>query len=109
MTTKTLTKPKTQLPTLNDDPYLKTAARVATAASFLKYVKGAFVFGIDEEEMALGTELVPNLTEAKIGWLKWHAGEVVEERMFPWRRAIRIGKTLAISIRNFGKPTMTAR
>jgi hypothetical protein len=84
MSTNALTKPKTQLPSLGDDPYLKTAARVATAASFLKYVKGAFVFGIDEEEMALDTELVPNLTEAKIGWLKWKDGEVVEEKMFPW-------------------------
>ena len=84
MTTKTLTKPKTQLPTLNDDPYLKTAARVATTASFLKYVKGVFVFGIDEDEVELGTELVPNMEEAKIGWLKWKDGEVVEEKMFPW-------------------------
>jgi hypothetical protein len=85
MTTKTLIKPKT-LPALtpDDDPYLRTAARVATAASFLKYVKGAFVFGIDEEELALGAELVPNMTGAKIGWLKWQGGDVIEERMFPW-------------------------
>ncbi len=84
MTTKTLTKPKTQLPTLTDDPYLKTAARVATTASFLKFVKGIFVFGINEDEAELGTELVPNMEEAKIGWLKWKDGEVVEEKMFPW-------------------------
>ena len=84
MTTKPLAKRETQLPALNDDPYLKTASRVASASSFLKYVKGAFVFGIDEEKMALGTELVPNLHEGKIGWLKWKGGEVVEEKMFAW-------------------------
>jgi len=86
MTTKTLTKTETKLPTLTpaDDPYLRTAARVASESAFLKYVKGVFVFGIDEDGLALGTELVPNLTEAKIGWLKWKDGEVVEERMFPW-------------------------
>jgi hypothetical protein len=84
MNTQTLAKRETQLPTLNDDPYLKTASRVATAASFLKYVKGVFVFGIDEAELALGTELVPNMTEVRIGWLRWKNGEVVEENMAAW-------------------------
>ena len=84
MNTQTLAKRETQLPTLNDDPYLKTASRVATAANFLKYVKGVFVFGIDEAELALGTELVPNMTEVRIGWLKWKGGEVVEENMAAW-------------------------
>ena len=86
MSTNELTKPKTesQLPALNDDPYLKTAARVATASSFMKYVKGAFVHGVDEGVLDLGTELVPNMAEARIGWLKWKAGEVVEENMAAW-------------------------
>ena len=86
MTTKTLTKPKTQLPSLApaDDPYLRTAARVASESAFLKYVKGSFVFGIDEDEIALDTELVPNMEEIRIGWLKWQGGEVVEENMALW-------------------------
>ena len=84
MTTKTLTKPKTQLPTLNDDPYLKTASRVATTTNFLKYVKGQFIFGVNEDEVELDTVLVPNMEEAKIGWLKWRGGGVVDENMAPW-------------------------
>ncbi len=84
MTSTQIAKNESQLPALSDDPYLRTASRVATAASFLKYVKGTFIFGIDEDELALGTELVPNMAEAKIGWLKWQGGEVVDENMVPW-------------------------
>ncbi len=85
-TNNTLTKPQTQLPTLTpaDDPYLKTAARVASENAFLKYVKGSFIFGIDEDELARGTELVPNMEEIGVGWLKWQGGEVVEENMALW-------------------------
>jgi hypothetical protein len=85
-TNNTLTKPQTQLPTLTpaDDPYLKTAARVASESAFLKYVKGTFVFGIDGDELPLGTELVPHMEEIKIGWLKWQGGEVVEANMALW-------------------------
>ena len=83
MSKNALTKPKTQLPALtpDDDPYLRTAARVASGSAFLKYVKGTFVFGIDEDELALGTELVPNMEEIRIGWLKWQGSEVIEERV----------------------------
>jgi hypothetical protein len=84
METNTLTKQDTQLPSLNDDPYLATAARVAASAAFLKFIKGSYYFGTDENELPLGTEVVPNMIEARVGWLKWRGGEVIEEKLFPW-------------------------
>jgi hypothetical protein len=84
MSTKKLTKQSTQLPALNDDPYLKTASRVAVAASFLKFKQGCFYLGAEEDVVPSDTEVVPHMEETKIGWLKWQNGEVVEERMFAW-------------------------
>jgi len=78
-----ITKKENQLPEINpeSDPYLATASRALADSNFLKFVKGTFVFGPDEDELSLGMELVPNMLEARAGWLKWHDGEVVEEQM----------------------------
>ena len=51
----------------------------------LGVVEVVVLFGVDEDEVELGTELVPNMEEAKIVCLKWKDGEVVEEKMFPWQ------------------------
>lgn len=68
------------------DPWLATATRVGNDRAFLKFKKGEFVKGTDEDEVPIGTEMVANMLETQIGWLKWADGEVVEERMFPWAK-----------------------
>jgi len=76
---------KNKLPTLNgDDPYLAAASRALSESNFLKFQKGVYVYGVDDEELPIGTLLVPNMPEAKAGWLKWQSGEVVDEKMAPF-------------------------
>lgn len=53
----------------------------ADFAPFLKFVKGSYHFGLDDEELPLGTRLIPNMAELRVGFIKWHEGEVLEERI----------------------------
>ena len=64
------------------DPY-QSYGVAATAGSmpFLKFDRGRFKYGLDDDELPLGTRLVPNMGELQIGYLKWHNGEVVDEAM----------------------------
>ena len=82
MTGKKLTKTKNQVPaTAADlDPYAAYGRAVASDATpFLKFVKGDFRFGADNEPLALGTRLVANMVELKAGYIKWKNGEPINE------------------------------
>jgi hypothetical protein len=69
--------------TANDiDPFAAYGAAIASeSAPFLKFVKGAYTFGTEGEELELGKRLVPCMEELHAGYIKWHDGEPVEERM----------------------------
>ena len=64
------------------DPYQSYGA-AATAGNmpFLKFDRGRFKYGLDNDELPLGTRLVPNMGEVQIGYLRWQNGEVVDEAM----------------------------
>lgn len=82
MTDKKLTRTKNQVPaTAADmDPYAVYGRAVASDATpFLKFVKGEFQFGTDNEPLALGTRLAPNMAELKAGFIKWQNGEPINE------------------------------
>ena len=77
-----ITKSETKLPaTAADlDPYAAYGRAVAADATpFLKFVKGEFQFGADNEPLALGTKLVPNMAELKAGFIKWQNSEPINE------------------------------
>ena len=79
-----ITKVETQVPaTLNTlDPYAAYGAAVASqSAPFLKFVKGVYQHGSDDEELLVGTKMIPNMAELKTGFIKWHDGQAIEERM----------------------------
>ena len=64
------------------DPYASYGAAAAAGGTpFLKFDRGTFKFGLDDDELPLGTRLVANMPEAQIGWIKWLGGEVVQEAM----------------------------
>ncbi len=63
------------------DPFLTYGQETTTGTPFLKFIKGEFVFGTDDEKLPLGTRLVPNMADLRTGWLKWRDGEPVDERM----------------------------
>ncbi len=64
------------------DPYAGYGA-VASASGtpFLKFDRGKFKYGLDDDELPLATRLVPNMAEVMIGWLKWSNGKVVDDAM----------------------------
>ena len=84
MSTETLSK-KTEasLPALPDDPYTAFGEANAVGDTFLKFDRGVYRFGPADasEILALGTLLVANMAEMKVGWLKWQDGEVAATDM----------------------------
>jgi len=73
---------QTQVPAPPGDPFSAYgAAASAGGTPFLKFVKGHFLYGVDEEELPLGTRLVPHMSELRAGFVKWQAKEPVAEEM----------------------------
>ena len=84
MSKKALTKkPETPLPAEQEDPYTAFGEANAIGETFLKFDRGVYRFGPADasEILALGTLLVVNMPEMKVGWLKWQDGEVVATDM----------------------------
>ena len=78
-----ITKKKSQLPAIpaDDDPYSAYGREVGSDTPFLKFVKGKFQFGVDDEVLPISTKLVPHMAELRAGFLKWRDGEPVDEVM----------------------------
>ena len=78
-----LVKAETHVPATQGDPYAAYGATVGTDTPFLKFVKGQFKYGADDEVLPLGTQLVPNMGELKSGFIKWKDGAPEAEVMVP--------------------------
>ncbi len=78
-----ITKRKSQLPTTptDDDPYSAYGRAVASDTPFLKFIKGEFRYGVDDEVLPIETRLVPNMADLKAGYLKWKNGQPADEVM----------------------------
>ena len=79
-----ITKVENQVPEGENamNPHTLYGVAIATqTAPFLKFVKGEFLHGTDGEKLPLGTKLVPNMEELKVGFIKWHDGEPIDENM----------------------------
>ena len=68
-----------------EDPFASYGYAVETGTPFLKFIKGVYQFGTDNEVLPLGTRLVPNMAELKAGFIKWKDGVPEDETM------VRIG------------------
>ena len=74
-------KTETQVPATQTDPYAAYGRAVGTDKPFLKYIKGQYKYGVDDEELPLGTRLAPHMAELKAGYTKWRDGSPVNEAM----------------------------
>lgn len=64
------------------DPYAAYGQEAATGAGdFLKFVKGEWLKGQNQDEVALETKLAANMAELSIGWIRWNDGKPAERRM----------------------------
>ncbi len=64
------------------DPFAAYGQEAASASSnFLKFSKGEWLLGQNNDEIALGRQLVANMAELAIGWIRWSGGKPTERRM----------------------------
>jgi hypothetical protein len=65
----------------NIDAFLEATA--AESAKYLKFAKGEWLAGVDEEDVEAGTEMVVNITGITCGHVKWEDKVPVDESMTP--------------------------
>lgn len=64
------------------DPYAAYGQEAASGnGDFLKFSKGEWLKGQEDEEVELGTRLAANMGELSIGWIRWEDGKPAERRM----------------------------
>lgn len=64
------------------DPYAAYGQEAASGSGdFLKFSKGEWLKGQNDDEVALGTRLAANMAELSIGWIRWEDKKPVERRM----------------------------
>jgi hypothetical protein len=47
----------------------------------LKFSKGDYLYGQDNEELPIGTKLIANMDQMLVGWIKWQDNKPVEQAM----------------------------
>jgi hypothetical protein len=63
------------------EQYSQAAAGSRIVGELLRFNKGDWLSGQDQEDVDLGTRLVANVAELMIGWNKWVGGAVEDMRM----------------------------
>lgn len=64
------------------DPYAAYGQEAASGSGdFLKFSKGEWLKGQNDDEVGLGTKLAANMAELSIGWIRWEDKKPVERRM----------------------------
>lgn len=64
------------------DPFAAYGQEAASGSgNFLKFSKGEWLLGQNDDEIALGRRLAANMGELSIGWIRWSDGKPAERRM----------------------------
>lgn len=64
------------------DPYAAYGQEAASGGgTFLKFNKGEWLKGQNDEEVGLQTKVVANMAELSIGWIRWSDGKPADRRM----------------------------
>lgn len=63
------------------EQYSEAAAGTRIVGDLLRFNKGDWLAGRDQDEVAQGTRLVANVAELMIGWVRWEGGTVTDQRM----------------------------
>lgn len=63
------------------EQYADAQSQNRIVGDLLKFAKGDWTAGQDGEEVDEGTELVANLDELMVGWVKWEGGKPTDMRM----------------------------
>lgn len=64
------------------DPFAAYGQEAASGGgAFLKFSKGEWLLGQNDDEVDLGRRLAANMDELSIGWIRWADGKPAERRM----------------------------
>jgi hypothetical protein len=64
------------------DPFAAYGQEAASnGGAFLKFSKGEWLLGQNDDEVSLGRHLAANMGELSIGWIRWADGKPAERRM----------------------------
>lgn len=64
------------------DPFAAYGQEAASGSgNFLKFSKGEWLLGQNDDEIELGRKLAANMGELSIGWIRWADGKPAERRM----------------------------
>lgn len=63
------------------EDYGNAASQRSIVGEMLKFSKGDFLVGQDNEEMAVGTQLVANMDELSVGWIRWQDNKPTDQIM----------------------------
>src|SRR5262249_32776448 len=67
--------------TSHTDPFEEYANAIVARGKFLKFVKGDFFAGKENEEIPLGTKFVALMAQLTVGWIHWRDGMPDDKRM----------------------------
>lgn len=63
------------------EAYSEAASSNRIVGDLLKFSKGEFLTGQNSDEVDAGTELVANLGELWVGWIRWEGGKPTDQQM----------------------------
>lgn len=63
------------------DPFAAYGQEAAQGGAFLKFSKGEWLLGQNDEEVTLGRKLVASMEDMSIGWIRWDDGKPAERRL----------------------------
>lgn len=63
------------------ESYGNAVSSRAIVGELLKFNKGEFTAGQDDDEVDIGTQLIANMDDLAVGWVKWEDGKPVEHVM----------------------------
>ncbi len=72
----------TEIARPEDNPYVTYGDQaVGESRNILKFRRGKFLYGVDNIRLPEGTQLVANMAELSLGWIRWEDGKPDEERL----------------------------
>jgi len=77
-------KASTDVATTGSNPWVEYGASVVTTTftgKLLKFSKGDYTAGKENDEVALGTRMVANMESLAVGWSRWVDNKLTEQRL----------------------------
>jgi hypothetical protein len=79
-----VTKPQNTSVAAQSNPFIaygEAVAQKSIVGKLLKFSKGDYLAGQEEEEVPFGTQFVANMDELLVGWIRWEASKPTDQIM----------------------------